>query len=154
MNINNQFKVRLFKFFIFIMIVTGLSACSKDNNPAGPEGTNISGHWEGPFNHPSYYSGYLKMDINQNNGSLSGSFTVTLFPGYSQGKNYTGNITGNNKGNDSYNLTLINSQHTWVCSLELNADTLSGGWVAAGESVSGTLSAIKDQHLQKIYKGR
>ncbi len=147
MNVNNQFKVRLFKFFIFIMIVTGLSACSKDNNPAEPEETNVSGHWEGPFTHPSYYSGYLKMDINQNSNLLSGTFTLTLYPGYSQGKIYTGNIKGSANKNSSYNLTLINSEYTWACSLKLNTDTLIGDWVSPGESVSGTLSAIKNQYL-------
>jgi len=140
-NTIKQTVMKLLIVFILLLAAINFSACSKDENPVSSGGTNISGSWKGPFNHPSYYSGYLEMSLVQNNNNIMGTYHLYLSPGYS-GEDYYGNVTGS-PTNGKYDLLLKNTDFTYDCDLGLSLDSLKGSWVSTNDGKTGTLSVIK-----------
>lgn len=145
MNRLNQFAKRLLLIPVIIILAINFSACSED--PVTPELENISGKWEGPIHHPGYDGGYIKLNVLDNDGNLSGSFTMQLVKtgNYNQVTNYGGSITGAKASDNNYILNLDGSNFTWICNLNLNSNdvTLSGSWESSQTSLSGILSTTK-----------
>jgi len=146
MNTLNQFAKRLLVIPVILLLAINFSACSED--PVTPELENVSGKWEGPFEHPGYDGGSVKLNILDNDGNLSGSFTMRLVRvegsrNYVQ--SYGGSITGAKVSDKNYVLNLEGSSFTWICNLNLNSKdvTLSGSWESSQTSISGTLSTTK-----------
>lgn len=146
MNTLNQFAKKLLVIPVLVILALNFSACSED--PVTPELENISGKWEGPFEHPGYDGGSVKLNILDNDGNLSGSFTMRLVKVYENRnfvQTYGGTITGAKVSNNNYVLNLEGPNFTWVCDLDLNSKnvTLSGDWESSQTSISGTMSATK-----------
>ena len=130
--------------FLAIVLLLGLNlaACSKDPVSANNVQVNdrpLSGNWEGAFNHPDYYSGYITMDLSQSGGTISGTYHLNFYYGYSNGPVYDGNVTGTISQSGNYNLSLLNSDFTYNCDLTLSTDALEGSWVSDNRSKSGSL---------------
>ena len=146
MNTLNQFGKRLLVIPAILLLAIIFSACSED--PVTPELENISGKWEGPFEHPGYDGGSVKLNIQENEGNLSGSFTMQLVKGGTRThvQNYGGSITGAKVSHNKYTLNLEGPNFMWICDLDLNAKnvTLSGDWESSSSSLGGTLSTNKD----------
>jgi len=146
MNTLNQFAKRLLVIPVILLLAINFSACSED--PVTPELENVSGKWEGPFEHPGYDGGSVKLNILDNDGNLSGSFTMRLVRVEGSRnfvQSYGGSITGAKVSDKNYVLNLEGSSFTWICNLNLNSKdvTLSGSWESSQTSISGTLSTIK-----------
>jgi hypothetical protein len=146
MNTLNQFAKRLLVIPVILLFAINFSACSED--PVTPELENVSGKWEGPFEHPGYDGGSVKLNILDNDGNLSGSFTMRLVRVEGSRnfvQSYGGSITGAKVSNKNYVLNLEGSSFTWICNLNLNSKdvTLSGSWESSQTSISGTLSTTK-----------
>ena len=146
MNTLNQFAKRLLVIQVILLLAINFSACSED--PVTPELENVSGKWEGPFEHPGYDGGSVKLNILDNDGNLSGSFTMRLVRVEGSRnfvQSYGGSITGAKVSNKNYVLNLEGSSFTWICNLNLNSKdvTLSGSWESSQTSISGTLSTTK-----------
>jgi len=146
MNTLNQFAKKLITVSILIMLAINFSACSED--PVTPELENISGKWEGPFQHPAYDGGSVNLNILDNDGNLSGSFTMRLVKVYENRnfvQTYGGTITGSKVRNNNYIVNLEGPDFVWICDLDLNSKnvTLSGDWESAQSSLSGTVSTTK-----------
>jgi hypothetical protein len=146
MNTLNQFAKKLIAASILIMLAINFSACSED--PVTPELENISGKWEGPFQHPAYDGGSVNLNILDNDGNLSGSFTMRLVKVYETRnfvQTYGGTITGAKVSNNNYIVNLEGPDFMWVCDLDLNSKnvTLSGDWESSQSSLSGTVSTTK-----------
>ena len=146
MNTLNQFAKRLLVIPVILLLAINFSACSED--PVTPELENVSGKWEGPFEHPGYDGGSVKLNILDNDGNLSGSFTMRLVRVEGSRnfvQSYGGSITGAKVSNKNYVLNLEGSSFTWICNLNLNSKdvTLSGSWESSQTSISGTLSTTK-----------
>jgi hypothetical protein len=146
MNTLNQFAKRLLVIPVILLLAINFSACSED--PVTPELENVSGKWEGPFEHPGYDGGSVKLNILDNDGNLSGSFTMRLVKVEGSRnfvQSYGGSITGAKVSNKNYVLNLEGSSFTWICNLNLNSKdvTLSGSWESSQTSISGTLSTTK-----------
>jgi hypothetical protein len=146
MNTLNQFAKRLLVIPVILLLAINFSACSED--PVTPELENVSGKWEGPFEHPAYDGGSVKLNILDNDGNLSGSFTMRLVRVEGSRnfvQSYGGSITGAKVSNKNYVLNLEGSSFTWICNLNLNSKdvTLSGSWESSQTSISGTLSTTK-----------
>jgi len=146
MNILNHFAKKLLVIPVILLLAMNFSACSED--PVTPQLENVSGQWEGPFHHPAYDGGSVKLNILDNDGNLSGSFTMRLVRvegsrNYVQ--SYGGSITGAKVSNKNYVLNLEGSSFTWICNLDLNSKdlTLSGSWESSQTSISGTMSTTK-----------
>jgi len=139
----NQKLQNLVKMGLLTTIILSFAACSEENDPMSPELTNITGEWEGTLNHPGYDSGTLSLQLLQSNDNLSGSFTMRLVKNNNI-QNYGGTITGAKISSNNYNLSLINSNFTWICDLNLNSTTLSGDWGSSTSSISGSLSVQKN----------
>jgi len=137
----NQKLQNLLKMGLLATIILSFGACSED--PVSPELTNVSGKWDGTINHPGYDSGTLTLQILQSNDNISGTFTMRLVKNNSV-QNYGGTITGAKISSNNYNLSLINSNFTWICDLNLNSTTLSGDWESSTSSISGSLSVQKN----------
>jgi len=146
MNTLNQFGKRLLVIPVILLLALNFSACSDD--PVTPELENISGKWEGPFEHPGYDGGSVKLNILDNDGNLSGSFTMQLVRSGTRTyvQNYGGTITGAKVSHNKYTLNLGGTNFTWICDLDLNTKNvyLSGDWESSSSSISGTLSTNKD----------
>lgn len=147
MNTLNQFGKRLLVIPVIFLLAMNFSTCSED--PVTPEIENISGKWEGPFEHPGYDGGSVKLNILDNDGNLSGSFTMRLVRvngtrNYVQ--TYGGSITGAKVSHNKYSLNLEGSNFTWICDLGLNTKniTLSGERESSSSSIGGTLSTNKN----------
>ena len=146
MNTLNQFAGKMLVIPVLLMLALNFSACSED--PVTPELENISGKWEGPFQHPAYDGGSVTLNILDNDGNLSGSFTMRLVKVYENRnfvQTYGGTITGAKVSNNNYVLNLEGPNFTWVCDLDLNSKnvTLSGDWESTQSSLSGTVSTTK-----------
>jgi hypothetical protein len=146
MNTLNQFAKRLLVIPVILLLAINFSACSED--PVTPELENVSGKWEGPFEHPGYDGGSVKLNILDNDGNLSGSFTMRLVRVEGSRnfvQSYGGSITGAKISDKNYVLNLEGSSFTWICNLNLNSKdvTLSGSWESSQTSISGTLSTTK-----------
>ena len=146
MNTLNQFAKRLLVIPVILLLAINFSACSED--PVTPELENVSGKWEGPFEHPGYDGGSVKLNILDNDGNLSGSFTMRLVRVEGSRnfvQSYGGSITGAKVSDKNYVLNLEGSSFTWICNLNLNFKdvTLSGSWESSQTSISGTLSTTK-----------
>ena len=146
MNTLSQFAKRLLVIPVILLLAINFSACSED--PVTPELENVSGKWEGPFEHPGYDGGSVKLNILDNDGNLSGSFTMRLVRVEGSRnfvQSYGGSITGAKVSNKNYVLNLEGSSFTWICNLNLNSKdvTLSGSWESSQTSISGTLSTTK-----------
>jgi len=146
MNTLNQFAKRLLVIPVILLLAINFSACSED--PVTPELENVSGKWEGPFEHPGYDGGSVKLNILDNDGNLSGSFTMRLVRVEGSRnfvQSYGGSITGAKVSDKNYVLNLEGSSFTWICNLNLNSKdvTLSGSWESSQTSISGTLSTTK-----------
>jgi hypothetical protein len=139
----NQKLQNLLKMGLLATIILNFVACSEENDPMSPELSNITGEWEGTLNHPGYDSGTLSLQLLQSNDNLSGSFTMRLVKNNNV-QNYGGTITGAKISSNNYNLSLINSNFTWICDLNLNSTTLSGDWESSTSSISGSLSVQKN----------
>jgi hypothetical protein len=139
----NQKLQNLLKMGLLATIILNFVACSEENDPMSPGLTNITGEWEGTLNHPGYDSGTLSLQLLQSNDNLSGSFTMRLVKNNNV-QNYGGTITGAKISSNNYNLSLINSNFTWICDLNLNSTTLSGDWESSTSSISGSLSVQKN----------
>ena len=146
MNTLNQFARRLLVIPFIMLLAINFSACSED--PVTPELENISGKWEGPFEHPAYDGGSIKLNILDNDGNLSGSFTMRLVRvegsrNYVQ--TYGGSIMGTKVSGKKYVVNLEGPDFTWVCNLDLNSQklTLNGNWESTQSSISGTMSTTK-----------
>lgn len=146
MNTIKQTAKKLFLVPVLIILALNFSACSDD--PVTPELENISGKWQGSFEHPGYDGGSVKLNILDNDDNLSGSFTMRLVRvggtrNYVQ--NYGGIITGSKVRNNNYILNLEGPDFIWVCDLNLNSKsvTLNGDWESTQGPVSGTLSTTK-----------
>jgi len=146
MNTLNQFGKRLLVIPVILLLALNFSACSDD--PVTPELENISGKWEGPFEHPGYDGGSVKLNILDNDGNLSGSFTMQLVRSGTRTyvQNYGGSITGAKVSHSKYTLNLEGPNFTWICNLDLNTKnvSLSGDWESSSSSIGGTLSTNKD----------
>ena len=119
----------LFPVIVLLLGLT-LAACSKD--PVSPNGATVndgplSGNWEGAFNHPDYYSGYITMDLSQSGGLISGTYHLNFYYGYSDGPEYDGDVTGTISPSGNYNLSLLNNDFTYNCDLTLSTDALGAG---------------------------
>ena len=146
MNTLNRFAGKMLVIPVLLMLALNFSACSED--PVTPELENISGKWEGPFQHPAYDGGSVTLNILDNDGNLSGSFTMRLVKVYENRnfvQTYGGTITGAKVSNNNYVLNLEGPNFTWVCDLDLNSKnvTLSGDWESTQSSLSGTVSTTK-----------
>jgi hypothetical protein len=146
MNTLNQFAKKLLLIPLLIIFALSFSACSED--PVTPELENISGKWEGPFQHPAYDGGSVNLNILDNDGNLSGSFTMRLVKVYENRnfvQTYGGTITGSKVRNNNYIVNLEGPDFVWICDLDLNSKnvTLSGDWESAQSSLSGTVSTTK-----------
>jgi len=146
MNTLNQFAKRLLVIPVILLFAINFSACSED--PVTPELENVSGKWEGLFEHPGYDGGSVKLNILDNDGNLSGSFTMRLVRVEGSRnfvQSYGGSITGAKVRDKNYVLNLEGSSFTWICNLNLNSKdvTLSGSWESSQTSISGTLSTTK-----------
>jgi len=145
MNTLNQFAKKLLVILAILLLAMNFTACSED--PVTPELENISGKWEGPIEHPGYDGGAITLNILDNDGNLSGSFTMRLVKtgNHNQVTNYGGSITGAKVSNNNYVLNLEGSGFTWICNLNLSSKdvTLSGSWESSQTSISGTLSTTK-----------
>lgn len=147
MNTLNQFAKRLLVIPLLMLLAINFSACSED--PVTPELENISGKWEGPFEHPAYDGGSINMNILDNDGNLSGSFTMRLVR-VNGSRNfvqtYGGSINGSKVNDKNYVINLEGSNFTWVCNLDLNSQEikLSGDWESTQSSISGTLTVQKN----------
>jgi hypothetical protein len=146
MNTLNQIAKKLIVASILIMLVINFSACSED--PVTPELENISGKWEGPFEHPGYDGGSVTLNIIDNDGNLSGSFTMRLVRVNGTRnfvQTYGGTITGSKVSNNNYLVNLEGPDFMWVCDLDLNSKnvTLNGDWESSQSSLSGTMSTTK-----------
>ena len=146
MNTFNRFAGKMLVIPVLLMLALNFSACSED--PVTPELENISGKWEGPFQHPAYDGGSVTLNILDNDGNLSGSFTMRLVKVYENRnfvQTYGGTITGAKVSNNNYVLNLEGPNFTWVCDLDLNSKnvTLSGDWESTQSSLSGTVSTTK-----------
>jgi hypothetical protein len=146
MNTLNQFAKRLLVIPVILLLAINFLACSED--PVTTELENVSGKWEGPFEHPAYDGGSVKLNILDNDGNLSGSFTMRLVRVEGSRnfvQSYGGSITGAKVSNKNYVLNLEGSSFTWICNLNLNSKdvTLSGSWESSQTSISGTLSTTK-----------
>jgi hypothetical protein len=139
----NQKLQNLLKMGLLATIILNFVACSEENDPMSPGLTNITGEWEGTLNHPGYDSGTLSLQLLQSNDNLSGSFTMRLVKNNNV-QNYGGTITGAKISSNNYNLSLINSNFTWICDLNLNSTTLSGDWESSTSTISGSLSVQKN----------
>ena len=139
----NQKLQNLLKMGLLATIILNFVACSEENDPMSPELSNITGEWEGTLNHPGYDSGTLSLQLLQSNDNLSGSFTMRLVKNNNV-QNYGGTITGAKISSNNYNLSLINSNFTWICDLNLNSTTLSGDWESSTSTISGSLSVQKN----------
>ena len=98
--------------------------------------------------HPGYDGGSVKLNILDNDGNLSGSFTMRLVRVEGSRnfvQSYGGSITGAKISDKNYVLNLEGSSFTWICNLNLNSKdvTLSGSWESSQTSISGTLSTTK-----------
>ena len=135
-------------FTVLIVMSFGLAACSKDNNPAAPVISNISGKWDGQISHPAYTGGSINMTILQNDNSVSGSFTMRLVRKLDNGRNfvqsYGGTVAGAKISDQNYTLTLTGTDFTWICNMNLSSNTLSGDWESSRSSISGTISVEKN----------
>lgn len=132
--------------FALIFAAILFTACSED--PVTPELENISGKWEGPFQHPAYDGGSVNLNILDNDDNLSGSFTMRLVKVYETRnfvQTYGGTITGSKVRNNNYIVNLEGPDFVWICDLDLNSKnvTLSGDWESAQSSLSGTVSTTK-----------
>jgi hypothetical protein len=139
----NQKLQNLLKMGLLATIILNFVACSEENDPMSPELSNITGEWEGTLNHPGYDSGTLSLQLLQSNDNLSGNFTMRLVKNNNV-QNYGGTITGAKISSNNYNLSLINSNFTWICDLNLNSTTLSGDWESSTSTISGSLSVQKN----------
>ena len=137
----------LIKLFLAVVFATLLfTACS--NDPVSPQLENISGKWEGPFEHPAYDGGSIKLNILDNDGNLSGTFTMQLVRTGTHNlvQNYGGSIAGSKVSDNNYVINLEGPNFTWICNLDLNSKsvTLSGDWESSQTSgIHGTMSAEK-----------
>ena len=145
MNTLNQFVKKFLLILVIIMLAVNFSACSE--GPVTPELENVSGKWEGPFQHPAYDGGSIKLNILDNDGSLSGSFTMRLVRAGTRNyvQNYGGSIAGAKVSDKKYSVNLEGPDFTWICNLNPNSKnvTLSGNWESSQGSLSGTLSTTK-----------
>jgi len=146
MNTLNQFAKRLLVIPFILLLAMNFSACSED--PVTPELENVSGKWEGPFEHPAYDGGSVKLNILDNDGNLSGSFTMRLVRVYENRnfvQTYGGSIAGSKTSDKKYVLNLEGPNFTWICNLDLNSQnlTLNGNWESTQSSLSGTMSTTK-----------
>jgi hypothetical protein len=142
MNTLNQFAKKLLVIPVLIILAINFSACSED--PVTPELENVSGKWEGSFEHPGYDGGAITINILDNDGNLSGSFTMRLVKG-NQVQNYGGTIAGAKVKDKNYSLNLDGPNFMWICDLNLNSKnvTLSGDWKSSQSSLSGAMSTTK-----------
>jgi len=146
MNTLNQFAKKLLVITVLIVLAINFSACSED--PVTPELENVSGKWEGAFEHPGYDGGAITLNILDNDGNLSGTFTMQLVRVYGTRnyvQNYGGTISGAKVKDKNYSLNLDGPNFMWVCDLNLNSKnvTLSGDWESSQSSLSGTMSTTK-----------
>ena len=146
MNPIDQIVKKFLVIPVLAILALNFSACSED--PMTPEIENISGKWEGSLEHPGYDGGSVKLNILDNDGNLSGSFTMRLVRVYENRnfvQTYGGTITGAKVSNNNYMLNLEGSSFTWICNLDLNSKdlTLSGSWESSQTSISGTMSTTK-----------
>ncbi|HEX9739694.1 MAG TPA: hypothetical protein VGA29_02875 [Ignavibacteriaceae bacterium] len=139
----NQKLQNLLKMGLLVTVILSFIACTEESDPMSPGLTNITGEWEGTLNHPGYDSGTLSLQLLQSNDNLSGSFTMRLVKNNNV-QNYGGTITGAKISSNNYNLSLINSNFTWICDLNLNSTTLSGDWESSTSTISGSLSVQKN----------
>ena len=139
----NQKLQNLVKMGLLATIVLSFVACSEESDPLSPELSNVSGKWDGTISHPAYDSGALTLQLLQSNDNLSGSFTMRLVKNNNV-QNYGGTITGAKISSNNYNLSLVGSNFTWICDLNLNSTTLSGDWESSTSSLSGSLSVQKN----------
>ena len=139
----NQKLQNLLKMGLLVTVILSFIACTEESDPMSPELSNITGEWEGTLNHPGYDSGTLSLQLLQSNDNLSGSFTMRLVKNNNI-QNYGGTITGAKISSNNYNLSLINSNFTWICDLNLNSTTLSGDWESSTSTISGSLSVQKN----------
>jgi len=133
--------IKTFTAVVFAAIL--FAACSED--PVSPQLENISGKWEGPITHPAYDGGNLKLTILDDNGSISGTFTIRLSKNNFV-QNYSGSVSGTKVSSNNYNLQLEGSNFTWICDLDLNSKslTLSGDWESSqSPGINGTVSVDK-----------
>jgi hypothetical protein len=142
MNTLNQFAKKLLVIPVLIILAINFFACSED--PVTPELENVSGKWEGSFEHPGYDGGAITLNILDNDGNLSGSFTMRLVKG-NQVQNYGGPIAGAKVKDKNYSLNLDGPNFMWICDLNLNSKnvTLSGDWKSSQSSLSGAMSTTK-----------
>ena len=88
------------------------------------------------------------MTIQQNDNDVTGSFTMQLVRHLENGRNfvqsYGGTVTGAKNSDQNYNLTLTGSNFSWICSMNLSSNTLSGTWESSSTSLSGTISVDKN----------
>ncbi len=136
--------IKLFTAVVFAVIL--FAACSED--PVSPQLENISGKWEGQFEHPAYDGGSIKLNILDNDGNLSGSFTMRLVRTGTRNfvQNYGGSIAGSKVSDNNYVINLEGPNFTWICNLDLNSKslTLSGDWESSQSSgINGTVSVDK-----------
>jgi len=139
----NQKLQNLLKMGLLVTVILSFIACTEESDPMSPGLTNITGEWEGTLNHPGYDSGTLSLQLLQSNDNLSGNFTMRLVKNNNV-QNYGGTITGAKISSNNYNLSLINSNFTWICDLNLNSTTLSGDWESSTSTISGSLSVQKN----------
>ena len=139
----NQKLQNLLKMGLLVTVILSFIACTEESDPMSPGLTNITGEWEGTLNHPGYDSGTLSLQLLQSNDNLSGSFTMRLVKNNNV-QNYGGTITGAKISSNNYNLSLVGSNFTWICDLNLNSTTLSGDWESSTNSISGSLSVQKN----------
>ena len=144
MNTFNKIAKRLLIISILLVAVLSFSACSED--PVSPQLENISGKWDGQFNHPGYDGGSITLNVLENNSNLSGSFVMRLVKS-NRVSNFGGSITGAKVTNNEYNLNLNGTNFTFICDLNLNSKELmlSGNWESEQQNgISGTISVQKD----------
>ena len=137
----NLIKILFAVIFTSVLFV----GCTKDNNPVSPQLENISGKWEGPITHPAYDGGTVRLSILDDNGSISGTFTMRLSKNNFV-QNYSGSVSGAKVISNNYSLQLEGSNFTWICDLNLNSKslTLSGDWESNQNSgIQGTVSVDK-----------
>ncbi len=137
----NLIKILFAVIFTSVLFV----GCTKDNNPVSPQLESISGKWEGPITHPAYDGGTVKLSILDDNGSISGTFTMRLSKNNFV-QNYSGSVSGAKVSSNNYSLQLEGSNFTWICDLNLNSKslTLSGDWESNQNSgIQGTVSVDK-----------
>jgi hypothetical protein len=141
MNSVRKSGLDLFFLAAAIILVLNLAACSQ--NSVSPNDGPLSGSWNGAFSHPDYYAGYLTMNISQSGNSISGSYNLDFYYGYSDGPKYDGNVTGTVSQSGYYNISLLNSDFTYNCNLSLSSDSLNGSWVSVSGSKSGSVDVHK-----------